>query len=191
MLGDEAGAVAQTAEADRYAQRMVEVLFDLATGLFWDRHVASGEPVRIKTPACFLPFLAEVPVPLATARASIEQVLLNPACFFGKVPFPSVAYDEACYQPDKWWRGPVWLPVAYLMLILLDKKGFHTEAARARAALYQVIIHDTNIRELFNSQTGEGRGAHEQGWTAAICLRLHREIYGQGTMVEQAVARDG
>ena len=21
-------------------------------------------------------------------------------------------------------------------------------------------------------------GAHEQGWTAAICLRLHRELFG-------------
>ncbi|MBM4143565.1 MAG: hypothetical protein FJ225_08260 [Lentisphaerae bacterium] len=191
MLGDEAGAAAQTAEADRYAQRVVDVLFDKESGLFWDVHVASGEPVRIKTPACFLPLLADVPISLPTARDSIRKVLLNSACFFGKVPFPSVAYDETCYQPNKWWRGPVWLPVAYLMLILLDKTGFRAEAASARASLYQMIINDTNIREFFNSQTGEGLGAHEQGWTAAICLRLHREIHGQGTMVEQAVARDG
>ncbi len=192
MLGDEAGAAAQTAEADRYAQRMVEILFDKATGLFWDRHVASGESVRIMTPACFLPFLADVPVPLATAKESIEKVLLNPACFFGKVPFPTVAYNEACYKPDDWWRGPVWMPVAYLMLLLLDKTGFRTEAARARASLYETILKDDGqIMEVFNSQTGKGFATPQQGWTAAICLCLNWELSRQTAEVWQDVSRKG
>ena len=176
MLGDEAGATAQTAEANRYAQRMVDVLFNKDDCLFWNINVANGEPFKIKTPACFLPFLADVPLPGAVIKKSIETVLLNPACFFGKIPFPTIAYEEACYQPGSWWRGPTWMPVAYLMLLVLDKTGFHTEAASARAALYKMLIDDGNIRELFNSQTGEGMGAYEQGWTAAICLRLHQEI---------------
>jgi len=92
------------------------------------------------------------------------------------MPFPSVAYNEVSYQPDKCWRGPTWLPVAYLMLLLLDKAAYNAEAMKARLILYRAIIRDGNIRELFNSQTGEGLGAHEQGWTAAICLKLNLEI---------------
>lgn len=41
------------------------------------------------------------------------------------------------------------------------------------------MIADGNLRELFNSATGEGLGAHQQGWTAAICLRLKMELAGQ------------
>ena len=181
MLGDKEAATTQMAEADRFAQRMVDVLLDKDTGLFWDIDVAGGKPVRIKTPACFLPMLADVPMPDSAMKKSIRNVLLNPDCFFGKVPFPSVAYNETCYQPEKWWRGPTWLPVAYLMLLLLDKTGFRIEARTARETLYQMIIRDGNIRELFHSQTGVGLGAHEQGWTAAICLRLRQEISGSQT----------
>jgi len=155
---------------------MVDVLFDPETCLFWDRHVASGEQVRIKTPACFIPLLEDVPVPTADAMRAIEAVLLNPACFFGEVPFPSVAYDEECYDPKTWWRGPTWMPVAYLMLQVLEKRGFASEAAQGRERLYRMLLKDGNLRELFNSKTGEGMGARQQGWTAAICLRLHEEL---------------
>jgi glycogen debranching enzyme len=176
MLGNPDEADRQEVHADRYARLMVATLLDRDTGLFWDRSVADSTPVKIKTPACFLPMLAGVPIADAEMKEVIRNQLLNPASFFGSMPFPSVAYDEACYQPDKWWRGPTWLPVAYLMLLLLDKAAYHVEAMNARALLYRAIIRDGNIRELFNSQTGEGLGAYEQGWTAAICLKLNLEI---------------
>ena len=190
MLGDQDEAERQEAHADRYAKLIVDTLLDGSTGLFWDRHLASGEPVRIKTPACFLPMLAGVPITDAEMRQTIRNELLNPATFFGSVPFPSVAYDEECYQAEQWWRGPTWLPVAYLMLLLLDKAEFRKEAMSAREALYQVIIRDGNIRELFDSQTGEGLGAHEQGWTAAICLKLHQEMQALTGEVEPTVCGD-
>ena len=176
MLGDDDEAARQEDESDRYAQLMVDVLWDRDTGLFWDLNVESGVRVNIKTPACFLPLLAGMPLPEQAVNEVIEKELLNPAVFFGKVPFPSVAYNEKCYQADKWWRGPTWMPVAFLMTQLLEKTGFKEEAVKARTALYQTIINDGNLRELYDSQTGEGLGAYEQGWTAAICLKLHQEM---------------
>ena len=179
MLGDEKAAQSQADEADQFARRMVEVLFDREAGLFWDLHQESGEPLKLKTPACFLPLLADVPLSQAEVTRMVKNVLLNPAHFFGPVPFPTVAYDEGCYKAGDWWRGPVWLPIAYLMTQVLEKTGFHAEAQASRATLYRMLIQDGNLRELFNSQTGEGMGAYEQGWTAAICLRLHDELSGQ------------
>jgi hypothetical protein len=178
-IGDVAGAVRDDEMADRLAQKMVAVLYDTGTGLFWDISLNRGKPVRIKTPACFLPWWAGVPLSEGRTRRAIEQYLLNPAFFFGEVPFPSVAYSEVCYQPDKWWRGPVWPPVAYLMLELLEKHGYADEALAARKRLYRVIQIDGQLRELFNSKTGEGLGACQQGWTAAICLRLQAELSRQ------------
>jgi neutral trehalase len=176
MLGDEQGAEKQETEADTYGQHMVEVLYDQDAGVFWDIHVQSGEPVKIKTPACLLPLLADVPLAAEEQERMIKDILLSPDLFFGDVPFPSVAYNESCYQSQQWWRGPTWLPVAYLLVQVLDKYGYNEQALTARQRLYRMVIKDGNLRELFNSRTGEGMGAYQQGWTAAICLQLYHEL---------------
>jgi hypothetical protein len=162
--------------AETFAALLVEQLFDRERGLFFDRSVATGEFVRLETPACFLPLLAGVALPESQRRQIIREHLLNPQKFFGPFPFPSVAYDEPSYQPGKWWRGPVWLPVAYLMLEVLSAHGFHEERKEAGCRLLAMLTADGNLRELFNSETGEGLGSHQQGWTAAIALRLADEI---------------
>ena len=155
---------------------MVELLYDPEENLFKEVLVETGEMLPIKTPACFLPLLAGVPLAEERARDMIERYLLNPKRFFGPIPFPCVAYDEPTHQPERWWRGPTWLPEAYLMLDLLTKYGYDAERRAAAERLYGMIIQDGDIHELFNSQTGQGMGKAQQGWTAAICLRLKAEL---------------
>ncbi len=116
MIGDRATEAIARSQADSLAGHMVDVLYDPADNLFKDVLVATGQKLPIKTPACFLPLLAGVPIDDDKARRMIEDYLLNPKYFFGQIPFPCVAYDEPSYQPEKWWRGPVWLAIAYLML---------------------------------------------------------------------------
>ncbi len=175
-IGDYATQACALAMAKKLARRMVELLYDEQANLFKDVLVATGEKLPIKTPACFLPLLAEVPIPEDKARRMIEDYLLNPDYFFGKVPFPSVAYDEPTYDPDGFWRGPTWMPIAYLMLEVLRKYDYQAEAHQAAKRLYDIMIADGQLRELFNSRTGEGKGAFQQGWTAAILLRLKMEL---------------
>jgi hypothetical protein len=179
MVGDAGCESEAQAMADRHAARTMELLYDEKDNLFKDVLVATGEKLPIKTPACFLPLLAGVPIDEAKARRMIEDYLLSPKHFFGQVPFPCVAYDEPSYQPEKWWRGPTWMAVAYLMLEVLRKYGYAEQACEAARRLYGVMIADGNLRELFNSATGEGLGAYQQGWTAAICLRLKMELAGE------------
>ncbi len=164
--------------AESFATLLVEQLFDRERGLFFDRSATTGEFVRLETPACFLPLLAGVALPASRQRQIIQEHLLNPQKFFGPFPFPCVAYDEPGYQPGKWWRGPVWLPVAYLMLDVLSAQGFRDEREEASRRLLAMLTADGNLRELFNSRTGEGFGSHQQGWTAAVALRLADELGG-------------
>ena len=176
MIGDTEAAREHSAEADEYAARIVEVLYDESAGLFWDLQVEQGVPVHIMTPACFLPLLGDVPLTERQTERAVTDYLLNPDFFFGAVPFPVVAYNEASYAPDSWWRGPTWMNVAYLMIEVLEKTGYPAEAMTARERLYRIMIADGNLRELFHSQTGEGLGAYEYGFTAAVCLRLRQEL---------------
>ena len=178
FVGDDAIAARVDAQAEALAARIVDVFYDPDANLFQDVLLANDEKLMVKTPACFLPLWAGVTLPRSRARAMIEDYLLNPAYFFGPVPFPSLAYDEAGYEPGRWWRGPTWLPVAWLMLELLQRYGYADEWRAAAERLYALAIRDGRVSELFDSQTGEGLGAAQHGWTAAILLRLNRELNG-------------
>ncbi len=124
-IGDTVTQAQTQAMVHTHAARMVERLYDEKDNLFKDVLVATGEKLPIKTPACFLPLLAGVPIEESKARRMIENSLLNPNHFFGSVPFPCVAYDEPTYHAQKWWRGPTWMPVAYLMLEVLRQVRLH------------------------------------------------------------------
>lgn len=161
--------------ADTLCDKLLELCYSEADNLFYDIDVVSGKKVRIKTPACFLPLMTDVGLAPDKAKQMISDYLLDPELFFGEVPFPSVAYDEPSYSQDMW-RGPTWLPIAYLLLEILDEYGFDDQARTATQRLHDIVIKDGHLSEYFNSQTGEGLGAHEQGWTAAIYLKLRERL---------------
>ncbi|MBD3241583.1 MAG: hypothetical protein GF331_13420 [Chitinivibrionales bacterium] len=176
LLGRTEQAENMRLEADRFGRAMLEQLYDRHENVFRDVLVETDQQQQLLTPACFLPLWAGVPLPEQEARDMIERHLLDKSKFFGDIPFPSVAYDQPVYDPKQWWRGPTWLPVAYLMLETLRKYGFEKQWRQAAERLHRMIVDDGRISELFNSQTGEGMGAAQQGWTAAILLRLNREL---------------
>ena len=104
--------------------------------------------------------------------------------FFGKIPFPCIAYDQDVYQPGKWWRGPTWLSLAWLMLEILEKYGFTEAYDHVCRVYYEMILKEGQLRELFHSQTGEGLGAYDQGWTAAVFIKLNRILHEGGKQNE-------
>jgi len=163
-------------KAETLATRLVELCYNPDKKLFFDFHVKTGKQLNVLTPAAFLPLWAGVPLNRSITHVMIEDILLSPKHFFGEIPFPSVAYDDPTYECANWWRGPTWLPVAYLMLKVLDQYSYQTQARVARERLCEIIQKDGKFHELFNSQTGEGLGSEEQGWTAACFLRIKKEL---------------
>ena len=155
---------------------MIKHLYGPEKNLFFDADLETGKPLSLVTLSSLIPLWAGVPLPEEKIRAMIEDYLLNEKYFFGAVPFPSVAYCEAKYEHAHWWRGPTWMPVAWLMLEILEKYGYQTERETAANRLFDIMKKDGELHELFDSQTGEGLGCAEQGWTAAIFLRLASEF---------------
>jgi len=65
----------------------------------------------------------------------IEDVLLDPNQFFGTIPFPSVAYDECTYSPNRYWRGKAWPHVSTWLIEMLKAEGYEKEARVAARRL--------------------------------------------------------
>lgn len=172
FLGDRDKAEHWDKLADAFSAKMTELLFCKEDGIFYDVLTETGEFVKIVSPVSFLPFWADVKMDESIRSASIERYLLSPAYLFGDIPFPSVAYNEPTYEPSHWWRGPTWLPNAWLMLETLGKTGYREEQRSAAKRLHDMIIKDKAMHELFDSATGEGLGESEQGWTCAVFIAL-------------------
>jgi hypothetical protein len=66
--------------------------------------------------------------------------------------------------------------VAYLMLEVLKKHGFTKEYGEAGGRIYNMIKADGKMSETFDSQTGEGMGVPQYGWTSAVFLQLHEQM---------------
>ncbi len=176
-------------QAETLSRNMVQGLYDSEDGLFYDVHIDDGSFHRVKTPACFLPLWAGVPLDTARVKQMIEGWLLNAEAFFGKYPFPTVAYNEATYTPRFYWRGPVWLNLAYFMTDILYQYGYSDEAMAARDRLLNMVIDKDHIYEYYNSKTGKrGEGpadaipeipaTQDFSWSAAFVLMMMQKKFG-------------
>ncbi len=177
LLGHAERAAYWLERAGRLSQAMVDVLYDPERNFFFDADVKTAQRQSVLAESGLIPLWAGVTLPADKAQRMIGEYLLNPAHFFGAVPFPCIAYSDPTYLPADWWRGPTWMPEAWLMLETLEKYDYPADYANSRKALYDMMCQDGLLHEHFNSQTGEGEGFVEQGWTAAIFIRMYLDLH--------------
>ncbi len=145
-------ALAQQALAARWIARIAQELGDAATrarfereyeekkallATYWDEEAnaflnkyrdGSGF-CRVLTPASYWPLFAGC----ATSEQAARTIphLEDPNKLGGWFPFPSVARDDPAFSPvGTYWRGSIWLPVAYMGVKAVGMYGRHDLAAR-------------------------------------------------------------
>ncbi|MBA6295706.1 MGH1-like glycoside hydrolase domain-containing protein [Colwellia sp. MB02u-9] len=75
----------------------------------------------------------------------------------------------AQYEPQRYWRGPVWLHINWLLALGAEHYGFNEESLQLKEAS-QTLIEKSGYFEYFNCETGAGCGGDDFSWTAAIAL---------------------
>ena len=175
-LGDAEKARHWKDRADGFADTLVRVCWNATSGRFHDVLLEDGSHLDILSPAPFLPFLGDVPIPLDDQRRAVNKHLLDASRMYSDIPFPCVSYDDPAYDPQTMWRGPMWPPISWLLLELLEKLELRAERKAAAKTLYEIVLKDGQLYEYFDSQTGRGLGFPQQGWTAALFLRLHVDL---------------
>ncbi len=136
---------------------------------FWDFNHQTRQHRRVKTFYMFWPLFAGMEVPQATARDLIENVLLDPRQFFGKIPFPSVAYDEPEYDSTGYWRGRAWPHISYWLLQTLVRHGYVSEAKEAARRILAVNSRAKGFPENTATQPAdfEADGFSDYNWGCA------------------------
>ena len=93
---------------------------------------------------------------------------------------PSTAPDDKRFEPLRYWRGPVWAVVNWMIPEGLAGSGAPALAAELGAATAQMIAHG-GFSEYFDPRDGTGIGGAEFSWTAAVFLMLGVDVSGGGS----------
>ena len=75
------------------------------------------------------------------------------------------------FEPRRYWRGPIWANLNWLLGRGLRQQGF-VEQAEALGQATLDLVARSGMREYFDPTTGEGLGAGDFSWTAAAVLDI-------------------
>lgn len=116
-------------------------------------------------------FLA-VPSP---AAGRLVGSLADPSGFGPSVDAPwypaTVPKDDPVFDPCRYWRGPVWANVNWLVVDMLEAGG-HAEAASRLRHVTVDMVAENGFWEYFHPYTGQGLGSDNFSWTAAVVVDL-------------------
>ena len=84
---------------------------------------------------------------------------------------PTVSVSDPAFDPGRYWRGPAWIQITWLVAAGLDAVGSDVLAERLRDGIVS-LISDAGFWEYFDPVTGEGHGSDRFSWTAALSLDI-------------------
>lgn len=191
-----ATGTARHARAERLTAALVRRLWDPASGMFLCRDLRGGEGTRESTAhtSATSPTGALIPersvsglVPLILPGlprdivAPLLGTLRGPHFGLGASSRLVPSYDllGEAFDPHRYWRGPAWFNINWLLESGLRTHG-EPEAADALREAVLDIADGSGFAEYVDPHTGEPCGALGFGWTAALALDLLHTRPGDG-----------
>jgi neutral trehalase len=165
--------------ADAYRERAAEtvkeidtVLWDDETEVYADLDVRTGRFVPARSAAGLAPLLAGVPDP-GRAERMVERLADSRVDVGNDFAVTSQAAGTPGFQPTRYWRGPIWPILNWVLQRGLDRHGYTAPAGQVRRAMLD-LADRSGFWEHYSPETGRGHGGAEFAWTAGLALDLLR-----------------
>lgn len=172
-----ANGTARHARAERLTAALVDRLWDPAEGMFFCRDVLGGGPIPERGVSGLVPLI--LPALPADTAAALVRTLRGPHFELGGAARLVPSYDLTghAFDPHRYWRGPAWFNVNWLLERGLRLHGEHAEADALRRSML-VTAEKSGFAEYVDPYTGAACGARGFSWTAALTLDLLGEPFG-------------
>jgi glycogen debranching enzyme len=156
------------AEAAAITAAMVEHLYD--DGLFQPRDVRTGYLIRSSSAAGLVPLILPG-LPREIAHALIGTGLDHFGLKDGVLP--SFAPTAPEFDPVRYWRGPSWVNLTWL--VWQGLRGRRPDLAASLAGNMIDAVARSGFREYFDPITLRGHGSRDFSWSAALILDVVAE----------------
>ena len=104
---------------------------------------------------------------LVEDRSAVRTRLADPSRSGGVFGPAGVDRTEPVHDPDRYWRGPVWPQLGYLLAVAASRVG-DDELARSIAAGTIAGVVRSGFSEFWHPDTGAARGATPQTWATIV-----------------------
>lgn len=169
-----------TAEIEAWNTKTIRAintkLWDETTGFYYAYDLRNERSVRIKTSSGFAPLYGGI-----CNSKQAEQLVdhLQNTFITGDDWYlcPSTAVNEPSFNPLKYWRGPVWINLNWMIIQGLTSYGYGELAVRVKRDTLR-LIEEHGMYEYFDPRPAaealeeRGIGADLFSWTAALYLDL-------------------
>jgi len=118
-----------------------------------------------------LPIFAEIPSQRANDLVARLKQLSNSTQFL----VPSHDPSDARFDAKRYWRGPIWLIVNYMITDGLRNAG-HCDMAKQIETACLELIKTGGFAEYYDPITGKACGGESFTWTAAMVLEFLEEV---------------
>jgi glycogen debranching enzyme len=148
----------------------IDFLWDNEKQCWCSRDMITRKSSGFVTSASFLSFYAGIAdlIKDAATLAHLRRIGTK-----AQYLMPSLDPEDPGFQMIRYWRGPVWAVVNYMIGTGLAEAGHATEAERVRHDTL-ALIEKHGFYEAFSPIDGSGSGGDDFSWTAAIWLAWSR-----------------
>lgn len=162
----EAGAKAEIARWIERAEAGVALLWNNDAEGYTARDLRTGEPAAHLSSVAFLAWYAGL-----RDDDRMDALAASLRRFLNAVPFGVASFDPEAkeFDPQRYWRGPVWCVVNYLIARGLSEAGLADLAERVMGDSRR-LIEQSGFFEFYNPLSGAGAGGADFTWTAATWL---------------------
>ncbi|HSW79878.1 MAG TPA: trehalase family glycosidase [Candidatus Saccharimonadales bacterium] len=150
-------------------KKALEDLWDPYTETYYARDFVTHRLLKEPSIESLLPLYAGC-IPQERAKLLVKSIE-NEHMFGPAYPVPSVPLSSPWYDAKRYWQGPTWMNMNWLLIDGLKRYGFRDHAeALAEGSLELVSRH--GFFEYYNPETGDPLGAPNFSWTAALAIDL-------------------
>jgi neutral trehalase len=176
-LATELGRLDDIAEIEGWigrAEQGIGWLWNDDVGAWCSRDTLTGRSSGLITSASFLSFFADLSDADrdASTRAHFDRIA-------GMVDYvmPSLDPADPGFQMIRYWRGPVWAVVNYMIGTGLTESGDAKRGEKVQQDTLK-LIERNGFYEAYSPVDGTGSGGDDFSWTAAIWLAWSKAAKG-------------
>ncbi|HVO70590.1 MAG TPA: trehalase family glycosidase [Aggregatilineaceae bacterium] len=180
VLAEVAWRLGKTAEAQRWKHRADELLQRMLAYFWTEDHFVGRyreSPIESECLLLFLPLVLGERLP-SSILAALLAGLKQPGRFITAHGFATESPASPRYEPDGYWRGPIWAPSTLLLIDGLKRVG-EPELARDMSRRFCDMAARSGMAENFDALTGAGLRDRAYTWTSSVFLILGHDLLAE------------